>query len=458
MSIITRISVPFMGLLFLLSSSFLTVLGGDSGDLAVAPQRGVLQCDTAVSPVIGAALETEDVRISWADNLANTEGYKLWFGTGNPYQLTSESVWVTLPAGSTSYLHESIYPAGRARQLFYVVRGVSDCAGDSSDSNIEAVIGRGFSPEIDLAPQAIFNHTPISGTVPLTVTFNNQSQNGEQYLWSFGDGVTSTEMMPTHLYTNAGYYTVTLTVSGRGVSDEMVAADMVTVSNLSSNSCDVYPIAINESTRSLTDPNDGFFNAFPDADEFTYPDSPPTYADFPDHTEHLPFDQAEEGDLFFVEFGNDSSQVSWLVWNGYISASASALADSLSWPGNSMDYVNQGSGDWPQELSDFYGTANPVVGYINPQYYTDSELGIGDWVTVKGGSVNTTGVRDALSEHVDLGRILPVLAWDESLGSGGNQMHNVSRFILVRLVGYRLYGGSGDWLLVEFVEIDHSCG
>ena len=193
-------------------------------------------------PVIEATLQDGDVLISWVDDLANTDGYKLWFGTNTPYQLTTESAWVTLPAGATSYRHESIFPNGRARKLFYVMRGVSDCVGESADSTIYAVIGRGFSPEIDLAPQSIFNHTPISGTVPYTMTFNNQSQNGERYLWSFGDGITSTEIMPTHIYTRAGSYTVSLITYGHGEqSDEMVVADMVTMSRLAYT----FPLNIN---------------------------------------------------------------------------------------------------------------------------------------------------------------------------------------------------------------------
>lgn len=42
------------------------------------------------------------------------------------------------------------------------------------------------------------------------VQFNNLSQNAITYLWDFGDGATSTQVNPTHVYTREGVYTVTL--------------------------------------------------------------------------------------------------------------------------------------------------------------------------------------------------------------------------------------------------------
>jgi len=46
----------------------------------------------------------------------------------------------------------------------------------------------------------------------LEVTFTNTSLYGDTFLWDFGDGITSTEMSPVHVYADAGTYHVTLTV------------------------------------------------------------------------------------------------------------------------------------------------------------------------------------------------------------------------------------------------------
>jgi PKD repeat protein len=54
---------------------------------------------------------------------------------------------------------------------------------------------------------------------PATVTFNNQSTNATGYSWSFGDNTTSTEASPTHIYSAAGTYTITLTATGDGGSN-----------------------------------------------------------------------------------------------------------------------------------------------------------------------------------------------------------------------------------------------
>ncbi len=44
-------------------------------------------------------------------------------------------------------------------------------------------------------------------------TFTNTSTDGESFLWDFGDGNTSTEESPTHVYETPGVYTVTLEVT-----------------------------------------------------------------------------------------------------------------------------------------------------------------------------------------------------------------------------------------------------
>ncbi len=49
--------------------------------------------------------------------------------------------------------------------------------------------------------------------MPLTVTFANSSTNATNYLWHFGDGVTSTLFSPTHSYSSAGIYAVSLTAT-----------------------------------------------------------------------------------------------------------------------------------------------------------------------------------------------------------------------------------------------------
>ena len=66
-------------------------------------------------------------------------------------------------------------------------------------------------------PVASFTMSPSSGRVPLSVSFTNSSLNAGSYLWSFGDSSAhSIEASPTHTFTRAGTYTVTLTATGPG--------------------------------------------------------------------------------------------------------------------------------------------------------------------------------------------------------------------------------------------------
>ena len=52
--------------------------------------------------------------------------------------------------------------------------------------------------------------TPPSGCAPYTAIFNNTSLAGQQFFWDFGDGTTSTEVNPVHVYNNIGTYHVSL--------------------------------------------------------------------------------------------------------------------------------------------------------------------------------------------------------------------------------------------------------
>ena len=66
-------------------------------------------------------------------------------------------------------------------------------------------------------PDAEFVPSRVEGCAPLTVDFVNISLSPTDpivsYVWNFGDGNTSTAASPTHVYANAGEYTVTLTIT-----------------------------------------------------------------------------------------------------------------------------------------------------------------------------------------------------------------------------------------------------
>ncbi|MEL6484943.1 MAG: PKD domain-containing protein, partial [Bacteroidota bacterium] len=72
-------------------------------------------------------------------------------------------------------------------------------------------------------PIAVADATPVSGNIPLEVVFNSDGSSDDNaivsYFWDFDDGNTSTEANPTHIYTQLGTFTATLTVTDAGGLD-----------------------------------------------------------------------------------------------------------------------------------------------------------------------------------------------------------------------------------------------
>jgi PKD repeat protein len=80
------------------------------------------------------------------------------------------------------------------------------------------------------APVANFSGTPTSGTEPLDVNFSDLSTGSvTSWSWTFGDGGNSTSQNPSHTYTSAGTYNVSLTVTGPGGSDGETRNGYITV-------------------------------------------------------------------------------------------------------------------------------------------------------------------------------------------------------------------------------------
>jgi PKD repeat protein len=81
---------------------------------------------------------------------------------------------------------------------------------------------------------ADFSATPLAGPAPLLVNFSNfSSGDWTTSTWDFGDGNTSVSPNPSHQYSSAGSFTISLTVSGQGGSDTKTINSYIQVSTLS---------------------------------------------------------------------------------------------------------------------------------------------------------------------------------------------------------------------------------
>jgi PKD repeat protein len=86
----------------------------------------------------------------------------------------------------------------------------------------ESYAGLNLSVSFVSPPVPVSNFTSdlVTGNVPLTVSFTDQSTGAiTSWEWVFGDGTMSNNKNPIHTYSDPGSYTVTLTVTGPGGTD-----------------------------------------------------------------------------------------------------------------------------------------------------------------------------------------------------------------------------------------------
>lgn len=101
---------------------------------------------------------------------------------------------------------------------FYAIKAATDLYGSCSqavNSTTNAMYAVGVGPAYIPGVQADFSAGITSFCQPpATVTFNNLSNNGSNFYWDFGDGNFSSDVNPTHTYTQYGDYTVSLIADG----------------------------------------------------------------------------------------------------------------------------------------------------------------------------------------------------------------------------------------------------
>ena len=109
--------------------------------------------------------------------------------------------------------------------IYTVSLTVAGPGGSATRQETNLIVISGYAP-----PVVSFDTTPTSGVAPLSVSFTDTSFGVvTSHLWSFGDGQVSTDASPTHVYTQAGTYSVTLAVTGPGGTASASMTDVVTV-------------------------------------------------------------------------------------------------------------------------------------------------------------------------------------------------------------------------------------
>ncbi len=162
----------------------------------------------------------------------------------NPLQLNSDSslspegnivsyLW-DFGDGTTSEEANPIHSYTSAN-TYNISLKITDDLGSSHTSIKEVII-----TDVNQIPIAVANG-PYTGSVDSTITFSKQGSNDPggsiiAYFWSFGDGNTSLLANPTHVYSEAGEFDVTLTIAdGNGKIDVDSTKAIITDITLSDN-------------------------------------------------------------------------------------------------------------------------------------------------------------------------------------------------------------------------------
>jgi PKD repeat protein len=119
-------------------------------------------------------------------------------------------------------------------EVYFDIGRYSVVLSDNADGNVIAD-GVKITYVNDQVPPAAadFSADKTSGSALLTVQFSEKCTGAiTSYLWNFGDGNSSTDKNPIHIYDNPGTYDVTLSVNGPGGSDVEIKSSYIKVSDV----------------------------------------------------------------------------------------------------------------------------------------------------------------------------------------------------------------------------------
>jgi PKD repeat protein len=160
----------------------------------------------------GPCVLARDAHFSWLANTGDdTSGYTIHYGTSS---------------GTYAYTRRFDNPTPVHGRIYATISGLNDqttyyfaATAHAADSTVS-----GYSSEIRLngliLPTAAFSSS-IDSDNGLRVLVNGSSSSGSptSYSWDFGDGGSATGATAAHTYSQAGAYTIVLTVSNNDGSD-----------------------------------------------------------------------------------------------------------------------------------------------------------------------------------------------------------------------------------------------
>jgi PKD repeat protein len=139
--------------------------------------------------------------------------------------------WDFEPSGKDTYSQHAVTAKHTFTKpgIYDITLTVWDAAGQTATLTKSAYIV--VKPaETVKKPIANFGVSVTSGKAPLTVKFTDKSiNNPTSWKWNFGDGTSSTDKNPSHIYKKKGKYTVSLTVKNNAGSYTAAKSGLVAV-------------------------------------------------------------------------------------------------------------------------------------------------------------------------------------------------------------------------------------
>ncbi|MDQ1274796.1 MAG: hypothetical protein QG610_368, partial [Euryarchaeota archaeon] len=241
------------------------VANSDSGSISVIDTitNTVTDAVKVGGAPFGVAVNPEGTRVY----VTNNDKY---FSTVSVIDIYTNKVTATIPVGSNP-VGISVTPDGKK---VYVAINLCNTVSviDTATNTVTSTMLAGKSP---YASGRFIGSIPVQPVYPLAdfssnitedyvflsapVQFKDLSKNATKWKWDFGDGSSSTKKNPTHAYSEAGIYTVSLTVSNSNGMDSKTATVSVVqkgslspsyafITNINSNTVSV----INTENNNLT--------------------------------------------------------------------------------------------------------------------------------------------------------------------------------------------------------------
>ncbi len=178
----------------------------------------MIASNTCGSDTIQRPIVVEPANITPFFNVSDTEGCVPLTVDFTDYSNYGAEVSWNFGDGTTSVLLDPSHTFSEAGYYTVYQYVTTACGTDSTSMSIDVLPG----------PDAAFSHPPVVCPDD-EIQFENQSSEFLTIFWDFGDGTQSTEAEPTHQFTEAGTYPVTMVVSNADYLCQSTYSSSVTI-------------------------------------------------------------------------------------------------------------------------------------------------------------------------------------------------------------------------------------